>query len=43
MFCDLGGTPYGKTVPIENGAVEVPDGPGLGADPEEELIEQFKG
>jgi len=43
MFCDLGGTPYAKTVPIENGAVEVPDGPGLGADPEEELIEQFKG
>ena len=42
FFADLGGTPYAKTVPIVDGAVEVPTGPGLGADPEPELIEKFK-
>jgi L-alanine-DL-glutamate epimerase-like enolase superfamily enzyme len=42
MFADLGGTPFAKTVPISNGEVEVPRGPGLGADPEDDLIAQFK-
>jgi L-alanine-DL-glutamate epimerase-like enolase superfamily enzyme len=42
MFCQLGGTPYARTVPVENGAVELPDRPGLGADPEDELIAQFR-
>jgi L-alanine-DL-glutamate epimerase-like enolase superfamily enzyme len=42
MFADLGATPYAKSVPIIDGKVEVPRSPGLGADPEEELIQQFK-
>lgn len=42
MFADLGATPFAKTVPVLNGVVEVPDGPGLGADPEEDLIAQFR-
>jgi L-alanine-DL-glutamate epimerase-like enolase superfamily enzyme len=42
MFADFGGTPFSKTVPIINGGVEVPQGPGLGADPEDDLIAQFK-
>ena len=42
MFADFGFTPFAKTVPIVNGAVEVPEGPGLGADPEDELIQQFR-
>jgi L-alanine-DL-glutamate epimerase-like enolase superfamily enzyme len=42
FFADLGGTPYARTVPIVDGAVEVPTGPGLGADPEPELIERFR-
>jgi L-alanine-DL-glutamate epimerase-like enolase superfamily enzyme len=42
MFCELGATPYAKTAPVLNGAVEVPEGAGLGADPEEELIAQFR-
>ena len=42
MFATLGATPFGKTVPIVNGSIEVPRGPGLGADPEDELIEKFK-
>ncbi len=42
FFADLGFTPYAKTVPVENGAIEVPEGPGLGADPEAELIERYR-
>lgn len=39
LYCELAHTPYAKTVPIENGWVHVPDGPGLGADPEIELTD----
>jgi len=41
MFADFGDTPFARTVPVINGGVEVPQGPGLGADPEDELIAQF--
>ncbi len=41
MFAEFGATPFARTVPIVNGGVEVPQGPGLGADPEDELIAQF--
>ncbi|MBM4259859.1 MAG: mandelate racemase/muconate lactonizing enzyme family protein [Deltaproteobacteria bacterium] len=42
MFADFGATPFAKTVPVINGGVEVPEGPGLGADPEDELIARFR-
>ena len=42
LFGDVGFTAYAKTVPVVDGAIDVPDGPGLGADPEEELIERFR-
>lgn len=42
MFADFGATPYARTVPVINGGVEVPQGPGLGADPEDDLIAQFR-
>jgi L-alanine-DL-glutamate epimerase-like enolase superfamily enzyme len=42
MFADFGVTPFAKTVPVINGGVEVPQGPGLGADPEDDLIAQFR-
>jgi L-alanine-DL-glutamate epimerase-like enolase superfamily enzyme len=35
-------TAYAKAVPVVDGAIDVPDSPGLGADPEEELIERFR-
>jgi L-alanine-DL-glutamate epimerase-like enolase superfamily enzyme len=38
FFCDLGHMPYGHSVPIENGWVQIPDRPGLGPDPDEELM-----
>ncbi len=43
LFADVAFTAYSKTVPNVNGAVEVPeDRPGLGADPEDELISRFR-
>jgi L-alanine-DL-glutamate epimerase-like enolase superfamily enzyme len=42
MFADFGATPFANTVPVINGGIDVPQGPGLGADPEEKLIAQFK-
>ena len=42
LFGDVGFTAYAKTVPVVDGAIDVPEGPGLGADPEEELIERFR-
>ena len=37
LYVELAHVPYGRSVPIEAGWVQVPDGPGLGADPEPEL------
>ena len=42
LFGNVGFTAYSKTVPVENGAVEVPERPGLGADPEAEMNERYK-
>jgi L-alanine-DL-glutamate epimerase-like enolase superfamily enzyme len=42
MFADFGATPFAKTVPVVNGGIEVPQGPGLGADPEDDLIARFR-
>ena len=42
MFADFGATPFARTVPVIDGGVEVPQGPGLGADPEDDLIQQFR-
>jgi L-alanine-DL-glutamate epimerase-like enolase superfamily enzyme len=42
LFGDVAFTAYSKTVPVENGAVNVPERPGLGADPEPELLERYK-
>jgi L-alanine-DL-glutamate epimerase-like enolase superfamily enzyme len=39
IYCELGHTPYAATVPMERGAFTLTDQPGLGADPEPELLE----
>ncbi|MDM0058463.1 mandelate racemase/muconate lactonizing enzyme family protein [Variovorax fucosicus] len=39
LYVELAHVPYGRTVPIENGWIEVPDRPGLGAEPESELAQ----
>src|SRR3954469_18356740 len=42
FFCDLAHVPYGKSAPIENGSVRIPDMPGLGPEPDEELLARFR-
>jgi L-alanine-DL-glutamate epimerase-like enolase superfamily enzyme len=42
LFGDVAFTAYSKTVPVENGGVDTPERPGLGADPEPEMIERYK-
>ncbi|MDA8456922.1 mandelate racemase/muconate lactonizing enzyme family protein [Acidovorax sp. GBBC 3334] len=37
LYVELAHIPYSRTVPIEHGWIQVPDSPGLGADPELEL------
>ena len=39
LFCDLGFMPYGDTVPCIDGAFQLTDRPGLGADPEPALLD----
>ena len=39
LYVELAHVPYGDSVPIVDGWVGVPDGPGLGADPEAALAE----
>lgn len=39
LYVELAHVPYGHTVPIERGWLELPDAPGLGAEPETELIQ----
>lgn len=42
MFAELEMWPFARTVPVVGGKVEVPRGPGLGADPEDELIARYR-
>ena len=42
LFGDVGWTAYAETVPVVDGAITVPDRPGLGAEPEEEMIARFR-
>lgn len=42
LFADVAYVAYSKTVPDRGGGVDVPEAPGLGADPETELLERFK-
>ena len=42
FFCDLAHVPYAKSVPIVNGTVEIPDAPGLGPEPDAELLAEFR-
>jgi L-alanine-DL-glutamate epimerase-like enolase superfamily enzyme len=42
LFADVAFVTYSKSVPDVNGAVEVPDRPGLGADPEEDMLLKYR-
>jgi L-alanine-DL-glutamate epimerase-like enolase superfamily enzyme len=38
LFCELAFTPYRDTVPLRNGAFQLPSAPGLGAEPDDEIL-----
>jgi L-alanine-DL-glutamate epimerase-like enolase superfamily enzyme len=42
FYCDLAGDPCGHVAPIVDGFVDVPAGPGLGGDPDREVIERYR-
>jgi L-alanine-DL-glutamate epimerase-like enolase superfamily enzyme len=42
FYCDLAFDPCGGFVPIEAGFLAVPDAPGLGGDPDMDLIDQYR-
>ncbi|RAI42630.1 mandelate racemase/muconate lactonizing enzyme family protein [Rhodoplanes roseus] len=42
FYCDLAFDPCGEFVPIEAGEIAVPEAPGLGGDPDPELIARFR-
>ena len=42
FYCDLAGDPCGHVAPIVEGFVDVPAGPGLGGDPDREVIERYR-
>ncbi|GAA4338422.1 mandelate racemase/muconate lactonizing enzyme family protein [Pigmentiphaga soli] len=41
-LADLGASPLGKAVIPENGFLDIPDGPGLGVDPDPAVLEQCR-
>jgi D-galactarolactone cycloisomerase len=41
-FVELGASPLGDAINITDGRVKVPTGPGLGRDPDPEMIARYK-
>ena len=41
-FADLGANPLGDAIIPRNGRIEVPRGPGLGRDPDMEVVERYR-
>jgi L-alanine-DL-glutamate epimerase-like enolase superfamily enzyme len=41
-FADLGASPLGDAIAIRDGRIAIPDGPGLGRDPDPEVIERYR-
>jgi len=42
FYCDLAFDPCGGFAPITQGFIDVPDGPGLGGDPDMDLIDRYR-
>lgn len=42
IYCDLAGDPCGHVAPIVNGFIDVPGGPGLGGDPDPQVIAHYR-
>jgi len=41
-FADLGASPLGDAIAIRNGRLGVPQGPGLGHDPDMDVVERYR-
>ena len=41
-FMELGASPLGDAVKPKNGEIAVPQGPGLGCDPDPEILEKYR-
>jgi L-alanine-DL-glutamate epimerase-like enolase superfamily enzyme len=41
-YCDLGASPLGDAVTQQGGSLKVPDGPGLGIEVDEKILERFR-
>ena len=41
-FADLGASPLGDAITIRNGRLAVPQGPGLGHDPDMDVVERYR-
>jgi L-alanine-DL-glutamate epimerase-like enolase superfamily enzyme len=42
FYCDLAFDPCGSFAPIVDGFIDIPDGPGLGGDPDMDLIDRYR-
>ena len=42
FYCDLAFDPCGGFAPIADGFIDIPDGPGLGGDPDMDLIDRYR-
>jgi L-alanine-DL-glutamate epimerase-like enolase superfamily enzyme len=42
FYCDLAFDPCGSFAPIADGFIDIPDGPGLGGDPDMDLIDRYR-
>jgi len=41
-FVDLGANPLGESIEVKNGRIVLPRGPGLGRDPDPEIVERYR-
>ena len=42
FYCDLAFDPCGRFAPITGGFIDIPEGPGLGGDPDMDLIDRYR-
>jgi D-galactarolactone cycloisomerase len=41
-FADLGANPLGDAIEVKNGRIALPRGPGLGRDPDPEVVARYR-
>jgi L-alanine-DL-glutamate epimerase-like enolase superfamily enzyme len=41
-YADLGASPLGDAIEMRDGRIRVPDGPGLGRDPDPDVVNRYR-